>query len=157
MKRLLKMAMVAALIVTATTSQAQLVEGKRGYEDFKIGVAGYSYRKFNIDQTLAFLKSMEVKYFSVKDWWLPLNSTKEQMDAFKAKCAEAGALGLEVLVGDAVVSDERISHNNCLICVCRVRNDLLITDYCGIVYEFAYALDICAESIAGIYIAVFKD
>jgi len=90
MKRLLKMAMVAALIVTATTSQAQLVEGKRGYEDFKIGVAGYSYRKFNIDQTLAFLKSMEVKYFSVKDWWLPLNSTKEQMDAFKAKCAEAG-------------------------------------------------------------------
>ena len=83
-------ALVLALAVSATTSQAQLVEGKRGSEDFKIGVAGYSYRKYNIEQTLAFLKSMDVKYLSVKDWWLPLNSTKEQMDAFKAKCAEYG-------------------------------------------------------------------
>ena len=90
MKQILKIALVLALAVSATTSQAQLVEGKRGSEDFKIGVAGYSYRKYNIEQTLAFLKSMVVKYLSVKDWWLPLNSTKEQMDAFKAKCAEYG-------------------------------------------------------------------
>lgn len=90
MKQILKLALVLALAVSATTTQAQLVEGKRGSEDFKIGVAGYSYRKYNLDQTLTFLKSMEVKYFSVKDWWLPLNSTKEQMDSFKAKCAEYG-------------------------------------------------------------------
>ena len=90
MKQILKIALVLALAVSATTSQAQLVEGKRGSEDFKIGVAGYSYRKYNIEQTLAFLKSMDVKYLSVKDWWLPLNSTKEQMDAFKAKCADYG-------------------------------------------------------------------
>ena len=79
MKQILKIAIVLALAVSATTSQAQLVEGKRGSEDFKIGVAGYSYRKYNIEQTLAFLKSMDVKYLSVKDWWLPLNSTKEQI------------------------------------------------------------------------------
>lgn len=90
MKQILKIALVLALAVSATTSQAQLVEGKRGSEDFKIGVAGYSYRKYNIEQTLAFLKSMDVKYLSVKDWWLPLNSTKEQMDVFKAKCADYG-------------------------------------------------------------------
>ena len=90
MKQILKIALVLALAVSATTSQAQLVEGKRGSEDFKIGVAGYSYRKYNIEQTLSLLKSMDVKYLSVKDWWLPLNSTKEQMDAFKAKCADYG-------------------------------------------------------------------
>ena len=90
MKQILKIALVMALAVSATTSQAQLVEGKRGSEDFKIGVAGYSYRKYNIEQTLSLLKSMDVKYLSVKDWWLPLNSTKEQMDAFKAKCADYG-------------------------------------------------------------------
>ena len=90
MKQILKIALVLALAVSATTSQAQLVEGKRGSEDFKIGVAGYSYRKYNIEQTLAFLKSMDVKYLSVKDWLLPLNYTKEQMDAFKAKCADYG-------------------------------------------------------------------
>ena len=90
MKRILKLALALAMITMVSPSQAQLIEGKRGSEDFKIGVAGYSYRKFNIDQTLALLKSMDVRYLSVKDWWLPLNSTKEQMDAFKAKCKEYG-------------------------------------------------------------------
>lgn len=78
------------MVAFALPAEAQLISGPRGSEDFKIGVAGYSYRKYDIDQTLAFLKSMEVKYLSVKDWWLPLDSTKEQMDAFKAKCKEYG-------------------------------------------------------------------
>ena len=88
MKKLFRLLTLAALILLAKPANAQLIEGPRGYEDFKIGVAGYTYRSFDIDQTLAFLKSMEVHYMSVKDWWLPLDSTKEQMDAFKAKCRE---------------------------------------------------------------------
>ena len=56
--------------------------------ELKLGVAGYSYRKFSIEQTLEYLKSINVHYLSVKDFWLPLDSTKEEMDAFKAKCAE---------------------------------------------------------------------
>ena len=79
---------LAAFVMLAKPAEAQLISGARGYEDFNIGVAGYTYRKYDIDQTLAFLKSMEVHYMSVKDWWLPLDSTKEQMDAFKAKCRE---------------------------------------------------------------------
>ena len=88
MKKLFRLLTLATLILLAKPANAQLIEGPRGYEDFKIGVAGYTYRSFDIDQTLAFLKSMEVHYMSVKDWWLPLDSTKEQMDAFKAKCRE---------------------------------------------------------------------
>ena len=88
MKKLFRLLTLAALVLLAKPANAQLIEGPRGYEDFKIGVAGYTYRSFDIDQTLAFLKSMEVHYMSVKDWWLPLASTKEQMDAFKAKCRE---------------------------------------------------------------------
>ena len=88
MKKLFRLLTLAALVLLAMPANAQLIEGPRGYEDFKIGVAGYTYRSFDIDQTLAFLKSMEVHYMSVKDWWLPLDSTKEQMDAFKAKCRE---------------------------------------------------------------------
>ena len=88
MKRLFHILTLAAFVMLAKPAQAQLIEGPRGYEDFKIGVAGYTYRSYDIDQTLAFLKSMEVHYMSVKDWWLPLDSTKEQMDAFKAKCRE---------------------------------------------------------------------
>lgn len=88
MKKLFRLMTLAALVMLAKPAEAQLVNGPRGYEDFKIGVAGYTYRSYDIDQTLAFLKSMEVHYLSVKDWWLPLDSTKEQMDAFKAKCRE---------------------------------------------------------------------
>ena len=90
MKKIFSFMALAMMLSLALPAKAQLVSGPRGYDDFKIGVAGYTYRSYDIDQTLAFLKSMEVKYFSVKDWWLPLDSTKEQMDAFKAKCREAG-------------------------------------------------------------------
>lgn len=88
MSKLFRLLTLAALLLLAKPAEAQLINGPRGYEDFKIGVAGYTYRSYDIDQTLAFLKSMEVHYLSVKDWWLPLDSTKEQMDAFKAKCRE---------------------------------------------------------------------
>lgn len=88
MNKLFRLLTLATLLLLAKPAEAQLINGPRGYEDFKIGVAGYTYRSYDIDQTLAFLKSMEVHYLSVKDWWLPLDSTKEQMDAFKAKCRE---------------------------------------------------------------------
>lgn len=89
---------IGALIILLTTylvapASAQLVNGKRGSDDFQIGIAGYTYRNFNIDQTLEYLQSLGVKYLSVKDFWLPLTSNKEQMDAFKAKCAKYGVEG----------------------------------------------------------------
>lgn len=88
MKKHIFSMILGAILLTVVPMQAQLVNGPRGYEDFKIGVAGFTYRNFDLDQTLSFLKSMEVKYLSIKDWWLPLDSSKEQMEAFKAKCKE---------------------------------------------------------------------
>ena len=67
---------------------SSVLQGERGSEDFRIGVAGFTFRKFTIDETLAFLKEMGVHNLSVKDFWLPLDASSEQMDAFKAKCAE---------------------------------------------------------------------
>ena len=83
----------AILLLPVHYANAQLVKGAHGSDDMKIGVAGYSYRNFSIDETLAMLQEMGVKYLSIKDWWLPLNSTKEQMDAFKDKCASYGVDG----------------------------------------------------------------
>ena len=90
MKRLI---VILAVMAVALQANAQMVSGARGSEDIKIGIAGFSYRNFDIDQTLQMISSMGVKYFSVKDWWLPLDSTKEQMDQFKAKCASYGVEG----------------------------------------------------------------
>lgn len=93
MKRLFRLLTLASLLAFVVPAEAQLVTGKRGSDDFRIGVAGYTYRNFDIDQTLKYLQSMGVKYLSVKDFWLPLNSTAEQMKAFKAKCAAHGVDG----------------------------------------------------------------
>lgn len=84
--------LILTLAIAASASAAGPVTTHKS-ESFKIGVAGFSYRSYSLDQTLTFLKSMDVKYLSVKDWWLPLDSTKEQMDEFKAKCAEYGVEG----------------------------------------------------------------
>ncbi len=93
MKRLFRLLTLASLLAFVMPAEAQLVTGKRGSDDFRIGVAGYTYRKFDIDRTLEYLQSMGVKYLSVKDFWLPLDSTAQQMEAFKAKCAAHGVDG----------------------------------------------------------------
>jgi Sugar phosphate isomerases/epimerases len=93
MKGAIRIIVVAVAMFAAIPAFPQTVKEPRGSEDFQIGVAGYSYRNFSLEQTLEYLKSLGIKYFSVKDWWLPLNSSKEQMDAFKAKCAEYGVEG----------------------------------------------------------------
>ncbi len=93
MKRIFQLLTVCLMVAVAYPAKAQLVTGKRGSDDFQIGIAGYTYRSFTIDQTLEYLQSLGVKYLSIKDFWLPLDSTKEEMDAFKAKCAEYGVEG----------------------------------------------------------------
>ena len=92
MKRFRTFVISAVMLISLLPAGAQVIT-KHPSEDVKIGVAGFSYRKFSIEQTLQMLKSIDVHYLSVKDWWLPLDSTKEQMDAFKAKCAEYGVEG----------------------------------------------------------------
>lgn len=90
MKKVFKVLLLVIAQSFMMSAVAQIVNGYRGSDDFKIGVAGFTYRNYEIDQTLEFLKGMNVKYLSVKDWWLPLNSTEEQMEAFKTKCKEYG-------------------------------------------------------------------
>ena len=77
---------------------------QRGSADFKIGVAGFTYREFNIDQTLKYLSQLGIKYFSVKDWWLPLDASKKKMDAFKKKCADYGIEGY--ILGPIYMNDK---------------------------------------------------
>lgn len=90
MKQLILTAFVAMI---SLYSQAQQSFGEHRSDRFNIAVAGYSYREFSIDETLQMLNSIGVKYFSVKDFWLPLDATAEEMEAFKAKCSSYGVEG----------------------------------------------------------------
>ena len=65
-------------------------------ETFKLGMAGYTFLKFDLDKTLDVMQKLNVHYLCIKDFHLPLNSTDEQIAAFKAKLASKGVTGYAV-------------------------------------------------------------
>ena len=89
MKKMFKFLLVAAMMLAVSEAGAQAI-ARHGSDDFRIGIAGYTFRKFDTDSTLKMYQIAGVKYMSVKNFHLPLNSTTEQMDAFKKKCAQYG-------------------------------------------------------------------
>jgi len=91
-----------ALGVTSTFFKDELkaknyAEKKPQKEDlFKVSMAGYTFRFFDIDKTLEMMNKVNVNYLCIKDFHLPLNSTKEECDAFHAKLKSKGVTGYGV-------------------------------------------------------------
>ena len=56
-------------------------------EKFKLGMAGYSFLKFDLDKTLDQMQNLDMHYLCVKDFHLPLNSADAQIKDFLAKLA----------------------------------------------------------------------
>lgn len=54
-------------------------------EKFKVGIAGYTFVKFDLDKTLETLKTLDVHYLCIKDFHLPMNSTDSEIAAFHEK------------------------------------------------------------------------
>ncbi len=65
-------------------------------ELFKVGMAGYTFAKFDLDKALETLQRTDVHYLCIKDFHLPMNSTDEQIAAFHAKLKEKGVTGYAV-------------------------------------------------------------
>ena len=65
-------------------------------EPFHLGMAGYTFVKFDIDTTLEFMQKLDVHYLCIKDFHLPLNSNAEQIAAFHNKLAAHGVTGYGV-------------------------------------------------------------
>lgn len=59
---------------------------------FQIGFAGYTFVKFDLDQTLQMMNRLQVKYLSVKDFHLPLNSSPDQIAYIRKKFADKGVI-----------------------------------------------------------------
>jgi inosose dehydratase len=80
---------VAPVVSHASSGSKEKILGSVSSQ-FPIGFAGYTFVKFNLDQTLDMMKRLQVKYLSVKDFHLPLDCSPEQMDAIKKKFAGYG-------------------------------------------------------------------
>jgi sugar phosphate isomerase/epimerase len=56
---------------------------------FTIGIAGYTFREFDLERTIEIMRKVGVTNISLKDFHLPLNSTREQMDSILQKFKNA--------------------------------------------------------------------
>lgn len=65
-------------------------------EIFNLGMAGYTFHKFDLDKTLETLKETDVHYLCIKDFHLPFESTDEEIKTFHAKLADYGVTGYGV-------------------------------------------------------------
>ncbi len=68
----------------------------KGVNPWELGMAGYTFVHFNLDDTLKVLKRLDIHNLCIKDFHLPFNSTDEQIKAFHDKCAEHGVKGYAV-------------------------------------------------------------
>jgi len=93
-------ALGAAAVLTCpswmTSSASESVEKMADQNAIKLGIAGYSFVNFNLEQSLAMMKRMDVRYLCIKDFHLPLDSTAEQIAAFHQKLAESNVKGYAV-------------------------------------------------------------
>lgn len=66
---------------------------------FQLGLASYTLRKFDLDQTLAMTRRLDLKYICFKSFHLAMDSTPAQIEAVVAKVKEAGL----ILYGGGVI------------------------------------------------------
>lgn len=65
-------------------------------ENFRLGMAGWSFNKFGIDKSLEIMQRADVHYLCIKDFHLPLKSTETEIADFHAKLKSKGVTGYAV-------------------------------------------------------------
>jgi sugar phosphate isomerase/epimerase len=80
-------AIMAGLKPTMATAQEKKTTNKAKFE---LGMASYTLRKFNLEQTIAMTKRLGLKYICLKEFHLPLKSSKEEIEKAVAKVKDSG-------------------------------------------------------------------
>ncbi len=68
----------------------------KGQVPFKLGAAGFTFFRCTLDETLAYLKRLDVNYLCIKDFHLPFKATAAEIKTFHQKCADHGVTGYGV-------------------------------------------------------------
>jgi sugar phosphate isomerase/epimerase len=86
------MAAAAPLTPRAWEAAAVAAEGRSAdpWRGFKAGVASYTLRKFPLEGAIRSIQRVGLRYVSIKDFHLPLNSTAEERRSVAARFKEAG-------------------------------------------------------------------
>ncbi len=96
----------AAAVPTVRAASVVLPAPEPG-EKFHIGMAGYTFRKFTLEDTLKALQKVDVRLLCIKDFHLPLTCTEAEAAAFHETCRKYNVTGYGVgpiyMVGEAEV------------------------------------------------------
>lgn len=76
--------------IAATAATAGKPEKAEAGPLLPVGMAGYTFAKFNIDQSIEMMNRINVRNLSVKDIHLPLNSSAEKIKEVTDKITNAG-------------------------------------------------------------------
>lgn len=74
----------------AAASATAIAKADQRRADLKLGIASYSFRKFDLDQAIAMTKRAALPYICLKSVHLPLDAPEEQIRAAAAKVRDAG-------------------------------------------------------------------
>ncbi len=104
-RQFIKLAGAGAVVSLAgTTTLAarvrRLIPPRTAKRQFELGLASYTLRKFNLDDTLAMTKKVGLKYICFKSMHLALNSSPQQISEVLKKVKDAGL----ILYGGGVIS-----------------------------------------------------
>jgi len=99
--RMLLRIIICALIMTQSlygqnTKRPEPQPAPDTHELFKVGIAGYTFAKFDLDKTLETLMKTDVHYLCIKKFHLPLTSSDDDIAAFHTKLENAKVTGYAV-------------------------------------------------------------
>ena len=87
----------SAVTSLAADSQSSTISQNPSTPDpFRLGIAGYTFHKFNLEQTLSMVKKIDVHYLCIKDFHLPIKSTEAEIAQFQETCKASGVMGYGV-------------------------------------------------------------
>jgi sugar phosphate isomerase/epimerase len=112
-RQLLQMAAVGAAASLAGSgpkaSAAQAAAASESGLKFRLGMASYTFRKFDLDQALKMTARLKVKAICLKDMHLALDST---VDRIQEAVAKVKAAGLELYAGGVIYmrNEDEVRH-----------------------------------------------
>jgi len=66
------------------------VTADKNVNNFTLGMAGYTFREFSVEMTIAMMQRIGITNLSLKDFHMPMNSTLEQINEVLEKFRSAG-------------------------------------------------------------------
>lgn len=65
-------------------------------DPFQLGIAGYSFVHFSLEQSLEMMKKVDAHFLCIKDFHLPYDSSSERIAKFHQQLADSGVTGYAV-------------------------------------------------------------